>query len=68
MVEDWCQNKDKDLRNKKRQKKKKLMMSKIKELRKKENASKGFKEWLKDSLMKAKNENYVKKQMKHIEK
>lgn len=44
------------------------MVSKMKEMRKRENANKGFKEWLKMSLMKARHDNYVKKKIKKIEK
>jgi hypothetical protein len=44
------------------------MMEKMKEMRKRQNASKGYKEWLKMSLVKAKQEHYVKKQMRKIEK
>lgn len=43
-------------------------MEKMKEMRKRQNASKGYKEWLKMSLVKAKQEHYVKKQMRKMEK
>ena len=64
IIEEWCKAKDKEQRMKRRFKKRKEMMEKMKEIRKRQNANKGFKEWLKTNLFKAKQENKFKQTYK----
>ena len=67
-VRQWCHAKDKERKLKKNRQKKQAMIKKMNEINKRKNASKGFKEWLKISLMKAKQENHYKKQVKKLKK
>lgn len=60
ILDKWCKDKDKKKKVQKKQKKKKQMVEKIKEIRRKQSASKGYKEWLKASIVKSKQENYIK--------
>lgn len=60
----WSIVKDKENRVKRLESKREKMIKQMTEIRKQENADKGFRTWLKMSLLKAKQEKQYKKQLK----
>lgn len=60
----WAHSKNKQQRVKKLERKREKMIKQMNKIRKQEMADKGFKTWLKMSLLKAKQENNYKRVMK----
>ncbi|CAI2382902.1 unnamed protein product [Moneuplotes crassus] len=61
---EWCKTKDRQARTKKKKQKKQKLEKKLFKLQKQENASRGFREWLKESLKESKRAQHTKKRKK----